>query len=54
MNEAGWLFSVLVGFNTVVHAMVDNEKANKGTFNLIEDQLVHFVQIWTSWMLLFH
>lgn len=52
-NEAGWLFSALVGFNTVIHAMVDNEKANKGTFNLIEDQLVHFVQIWASWMLLF-
>ena len=53
-NEAGWLFSALVGFNTVIHAMVDNEKANKGSFNLIEDQLVHFVQIWVSWMLLFH
>lgn len=53
-NEAGWLFSALVGFNTVIHAMVDNEKANKGTFNLIQDQLVHFVQIWASWMLLFH
>ena len=53
-NEAGWLFSALVGFNTVIHAMVDNEKANKGTFNLIEDQLVHFVQIWASWMLLFY
>lgn len=42
-NEAGWLFSALVGFNTVIHAMVDNEKANKGSFNLIEDRLVHFV-----------
>lgn len=53
-NEAGWLFCALVGFNTVIHAMVDNEKANKKAFNLIEDQLVHFVQIWASWMLLFH
>lgn len=31
--------------NTIIHAFVDNMKANELQINLIEDQLCHFMQI---------
>lgn len=37
-----------------VHYDVDNKKANKMTLNLIEDQVVHAIQIifiWGAWMI---
>ena len=36
---------VAVLVNTVVHAIVDDLKANRKKLNLIEDQLIHAVQI---------
>lgn len=41
----------LIIFNTVLHAYVDNEKANKHTINLVKDQVCHVVQILGSWWL---
>ena len=32
-------------WNAVIHGIVDDQKANKHTINLIEDQLFHFLQI---------
>ena len=46
-------FVVLIVFyivNTVIHAAVDNEKANKFTINLIQDQTFHFLQILITWL----
>jgi len=37
--------TVLVVLNTAVHAVVDDLKANKLAINLIQDQLVHLLQI---------
>ena len=34
------------------HSYIDNEKANKKKINLITDQLLHFAQIFISWVLL--
>lgn len=31
--------------NTIVHFIVDDNKANKHKLNLIEDQIIHFIQI---------
>ena len=44
-NVSGWilLFSVII--NTIIHYIVDNAKANQLRLNLIQDQLVHFMQI---------
>lgn len=41
------LVAFIVNFiaQTVIHAVVDNLKANKLKINLIEDQLIHIVQI---------
>ena len=38
-------FLVAVVLNTVVHAIVDDLKANQFKINLIQDQLLHLVQI---------
>lgn len=42
------LFYVL---NTIVHAVVDNEKANRFKINLIQDQLIHITQIVVMWII---
>lgn len=33
----------------IIHASVDNEKANKYTINLVKDQTIHVVQIVVAW-----
>ena len=38
-------FLTVVVLNTVVHAIVDDLKANRHKINLIQDQLLHLVQI---------
>lgn len=38
-------FIVAIAVNTLAHAIIDNEKANVMSINLIQDQLLHLVQI---------
>lgn len=38
-------FAAAVAVNTVVHAIVDDLKANRGKLSLIQDQLIHAAQI---------
>ena len=35
--------------NVVIHMITDNEKANRHTINLIQDQTVHMIQILVTW-----
>jgi hypothetical protein len=35
--------------NTSFHAYIDNLKANKGRLNLIQDQILHLIQILFTW-----
>lgn len=46
-----WFFAVFT-INMIVHAFVDNLKANKFKINLIEDQAAHIAQIVITAMLL--
>ena len=39
------LFILTFIWNTIMHAVVDNMKANRYTINLIEDQIIHIIQI---------
>lgn len=39
------LFVLFLIDNILIHAYVDNEKANKFTINLWQDQIIHFIQI---------
>ena len=38
-------FLLAIAVNTIIHAVVDDLKANKMKINLIQDQLLHLVQI---------
>ena len=40
---------ISIVINTIIHALVDNEKANKFRINLIQDQLIHIVQVVVTW-----
>lgn len=46
-----WVICFLIILNTALHAYVDNEKANKHTINLVQDQVCHMAQILGSWWL---
>lgn len=37
--------------NTGIHALIDNEKANKLSISLTTDQLLHVLQIFATWLL---
>lgn len=38
--------------NLIIHMVTDNAKANLGKINLIQDQLIHMVQIVVTWLYL--
>lgn len=47
------LFTLIFVINICIHAFIDNLKANKLSINLIQDQLVHILQICiTAWLLI--
>lgn len=50
VGEYSILFSVII--NTIIHAWIDDEKANKLNINLFEDQIMHLGQIVGTWALL--
>jgi hypothetical protein len=45
INEWWILISVIT--NAIIHAWIDNEKANKLSINLLTDQIIHLFQIIT-------
>lgn len=38
--------------NLIIHLITDNAKANQGKINLIQDQMIHIVQIHVTWLYL--
>ena len=48
-NSLYILLSGLYIINTILHAYTDDLKANQLKINLIEDQIIHFLQIISSW-----
>lgn len=53
LKNIDFSFFILFFINVIGHAIVDNEKANRKTINLCEDQFVHLMQIILSWLYLF-
>ena len=45
-----WFVYIAFGVNAIVHAIVDDLKANRGKLNLIADQLIHLIQIGLTFM----
>ena len=49
---SGLTIGLSILLNCIIHYIVDDLKANKKKINLIEDQLIHFVQISLTWIIL--
>ena len=47
-NIGWWLIAYIL--NMVIHAFVDDLKANKFKINLVTDQLIHLTQIFITWL----
>lgn len=44
-----WLFVI----NWIIHSVTDHFKANMQKINLITDQMIHFLQIYFTWVICF-
>lgn len=53
VNCPGWLLLLLVILNTIFHLLIDNMKANQLRLNLIQDQLLHFIQIIITFLFIY-
>ena len=51
INNLSILYVLVFGVNLLIHAVVDNAKANLKMLNLIQDQLVHLFQIYVTWLI---
>jgi hypothetical protein len=49
LNIGWWIFAYIV--NMVIHAFVDDLKANKFKINLVIDQTIHIIQIIVTWLI---
>lgn len=52
INAAAFLIVFFFSVNLFIHMKIDNEKANKKTINLVQDQLIHLTQIIVTWIFL--
>ena len=43
--EVDAFFAIMLGINFMIHAIVDNFKANELKINLVQDQAIHIIQI---------
>ena len=50
--EVNGIFVFLFAGNLLIHAIVDNLKANAKTINLITDQTIHMLQILVTWTIM--
>lgn len=48
--DVGIGFFVLYAVNVFLHALIDDAKANRFVFNLVQDQLFHIAQIIVTWL----
>lgn len=48
--DLNWFYLVLP-INLIIHAVIDDLKANKFKINLIIDQCIHFIQIFITWLI---
>ena len=48
--DLDWFYLVLP-INLIIHAIIDDLKANKFKINLIVDQSIHFIQIIITWII---
>lgn len=49
-NYTIWHYILLIIINIVIHYITDDLKANRYIFNLIQDQVIHFIQIFLTYL----
>lgn len=49
----GWVFALVFVANLIIHAVVDDLKANKKVINLVQDQTLHMLQIIITFTLIY-
>ena len=52
IGNASLVIALIFFTNLCIHMIVDNAKANLKKINLVQDQLIHLVQIIVTWTLL--
>lgn len=52
--DVGTPYVAVLFANFVIHAVVDDLKANQKKLNLVQDQLIHFIQICVTCVLMLH
>ena len=51
-KSENWYIFLLFVVNLLIHAFVDNLKANKRKINLVQDQTIHMIQVICTWALI--
>lgn len=51
--QVGWVFVLIFAINLIIHAVVDDLKANKKIINLVQDQTLHILQIIITFTLIY-
>ena len=51
-NVNGWILFAAVAVNTIIHTIVDNAKANQLRLSLVQDQLIHFLQVIITFLII--
>ena len=46
-------YVIFLVLNCAIHCFVDDCKANKKVFNLVEDQFIHLIQVFVTWVLFY-
>lgn len=46
-----YVIVVSIAINTIIHAFIDDLKANKKKINLVQDQIIHIIQILLTWFM---
>ena len=50
INQYAIVISIVI--NTIIHAFIDDLKANKKKINLVTDQILHILQILLTWFII--
>ena len=51
VNASQYIIVISIAINTIIHAFIDNLKANKKKINLVQDQILHILQIILTWFI---
>ena len=51
LEESTWFLCGIILINTIIHAYVDDIKANKKKINLVTDQVIHISQIMLTYFI---